>query len=604
MLLREDILAPIAGENPSGLDLRYDTKLLIYDKIREARRQDDGLAQGDWQSERKTANYPAVIKLAQDTLATTSKDLQLAAWLTEALLATEKFAGLCQGLTLCNALLTTFWDTVYPVIEDGDRELRAKPLSWMGSMLDVPLRSAPLVSEGYSWFAYEDSRKVGFEEQAKTDKEKKNRAKLIEEGKIAPEMFDKAFADTPKAFYLKAEKDLDKCLETLASLETFCDEKFEDDAPPFGKLKTALTEVRHTVHSLLNKKREKEPDPVEEVPVVVEAVQAEVATQEDGAVPPPSSSIPAMSMAEPGDLRQAVASIAAGAAFLRKREPLSPAPYLILRGLRWGELRTVTRLGDSTLLEAPPTELRQKVKRLALANRWGDLLDACEDAMALPCSRAWLDLQRFSVAACSALGTEYQPIATAIQSELRALLNDLPELLEATLLDDTPAANPETKAWLRHLQDPPSAGVGTAGEADSPAPAGRNGTPSWLTQSADAYVMAKEALSAGHEDKAFAIMRAEINRQRSGRGRFRRTMQLIELVVTSGKDAIAQPLLDDVTAMIENHKLDAWEEPEQVASDLLMLMRNSKKIQGSSSDKQKMFERICRLDPVQALSVG
>jgi type VI secretion system protein ImpA len=603
MLLREDILAPIAGENPSGIDLRYDTKLLIYDKIREARRQDDGLAQGDWQSERKTANYPLVIKLSQDTLATVSKDLQLAAWLTEGLLAMEHYAGLCQGLTLCNSLLASFWEAVYPVIEDGDRELRAKPLSWLGSMLDVPLRSAPLVSEGYSWFVYEDSRKVGFEDQAKTDKERKNRAKLIEEGKIAPEVFDKAFADTPKAFYLKAEKDLDKCLETLASLEKFCDEKFEDDAPAFGKLKTGLTDVRHTVHSLLNKKREKEPDPVEEVPVV-EAVQAEAATQDDGAVPAPSSSVSAILMAEPGDLRQAVASIAAGAAFLRKREPLSPAPYLILRGLRWGELRTVSRLGDSTLLEAPPTELRQKVKRLALANRWGDLLDACEDAMGLPCSRAWLDLQRFSVAACSALGAEYQPIATAIQSELRALLKDLPVLLEATLLDDTPAANPETKAWLRHLQDPPSVAVGMDGEGDSPAPASRNGTPSWLTQSADPYVMAKDALAAGHEDKAFAIMRGEIARQRSGRGRFRRTMQLIELVVSSGKDAIAQPLLDDVTAMIENHKLDAWEEPEQVATDLLTLMRNSKKIQGSAGDKQKMFERICRLDPVQALSVG
>jgi type VI secretion system protein ImpA len=602
MLLREDILAPIAGENPSGIDLRYDTKLLIYDKIREARRQDDGLAQGDWQSERKTANYPAVIKLAQDTLATTSKDLQLAAWLTEALLATEHFAGLGQGLTLCNDLLTNFWETVYPVIEDGDRELRAKPLSWMGSMLDVPLRSAPLVSEGYSWYTYKDSReKVGFEDSAKTDKDRKTRAKLIEDGKISPELFDKAFTDTPKAFYLKAEKDLDKCLGTLENLEKFCDEHFEDDAPPFGKLKTALTDVRHTVHSLLNKKREKEPDPVEEVPVV-ETVQAEAAAEEEAPAPASAAPLGAVLIAEPGDLRQAVSSIAAGAAFLRKREPLSPAPYLILRGLRWGELRTVARLSDSTLLEAPPTELRQKVKRLALANRWSDLLDACEDAMALPCSRAWLDLQRFSVAACSALGTEYQPIATAIQSELRALLNDLPELLEATLLDDTPAANPETKAWLRHLQDPPSATAN--GEADSPAPASRNGTPSWLTQSADAYVMAKEALAAGHEDKAFAIMRAEIGRQRSGRGRFRRTMQLIDLVVTSGKDAIAQPLLDDVTAMIENHKLDAWEDPEQVATDLLTLMRNSKKIQGSSSDKQKMFERICRLDPVQALSVG
>ena len=66
MPLREDILTPIPGENPSGIDLRHDTKLLIHDKIKEARRQDDDLAQGAWQSERKTANFPLVVKLAQD----------------------------------------------------------------------------------------------------------------------------------------------------------------------------------------------------------------------------------------------------------------------------------------------------------------------------------------------------------------------------------------------------------------------------------------------------------------------------------------------------------------------------------------------------------
>src|SRR5580704_13732927 len=101
MPLREDILAPIAGENPSGIDLRYDTKLLVYDKIKEARTQDDGLNQGEWQSERKTANFPFVVKLAQDSIATVSKDLQLAAWLTEALLHTEQYNGLCQGIGLC-----------------------------------------------------------------------------------------------------------------------------------------------------------------------------------------------------------------------------------------------------------------------------------------------------------------------------------------------------------------------------------------------------------------------------------------------------------------------------------------------------------------------
>ncbi len=98
---------------------------------------------------------------------------------------TEHYGGLCRGITLCHGLLTEFWETVYPVIEDGDRELRAKPLSWIGSMLDFPLRSAPLTSSGYSWFVYKDSRIVGYEDQAKTDKERQTRSDAIEAGKLA-----------------------------------------------------------------------------------------------------------------------------------------------------------------------------------------------------------------------------------------------------------------------------------------------------------------------------------------------------------------------------------------------------------------------------------
>ena len=603
MPLREDILAPIPGDNPSGIDLRYDNKLLVHDKIKEARRQDDDLAQGDWQSERKTANFPFVVKLAQDTLATVSKDLQVAAWLTEALLQTERFGGLRQGIGLCHNLMTTFWETVYPVIEDGDRELRARPLSWVGSMLDFPLRSAPIVNAGYSWFVYKDSRTVGYEDQIKTDKDRKARSVMIENGKIEPEAFDKAFNETPKAFYLQAEKDLDSCIEALAALDTYCDEVFEDDAPAFGKLKTGLTEVRHTIHLLLEKKREKEPDPVEPEPVeevASEGGQAGEGATATGAATGASGAF----FAEPADRRQAVQGIAAAAAYLRKKEPLSPAPYLLLRGLRWGELRTSSRLTDSTLLEAPSTDLRQQIKRLALNKKWSELLEAGEQALAQPGSRAWLDLQRLSVAACSALGAEYQPIATAIQSELRALLNDLPELLDATLLDDTPAANPETKAWLQGLGTPAPLPQSEEGETPEEVPAHSNGIPNWLASAADAYTLAKDALAAGQAEKAFAIMRAEIARQRSGRRRFRRTMQMVELAISAGQDGIAQPLLEDIATTIENHKLDAWEDPELVASDLLKLMRYSKKIQGSSSDKQKLFERICRLDPVQALNAG
>lgn len=602
MPIREDILAPIPGDNPSGIDLRYDTKLLIFDKIKEARRQDDDLAQGEWQTERKTANWPLVLRLAQDTIATTSKDLQLAAYLTEGLLQTEHFSGLRQGLDLTFRMLSEFWDTVYPLIEDGDRELRARPLIWIGSSLELPVRSAPIATAGYSHINYKDSRAVGYEDQVKNDKERKTRSAMLEHGKIAPEVFDKAFAETPKAFYAQAEKELDGCLETLGKMDAFCDEKLEDDSPGFAKLNTALTEVRQIVHQFLDKKREKEPDPIEEIPPE-DTPEASMSGDQGLEGITPGASAPLAS--ELTDRRQAVAAIVAAAAFLRKKEPLSPAPYLLLRGLRWGELRSAERLVDSPLLEAPPTELRQQIKRLALAKKWADLLEAGEQALALPGSRAWLDLQRLSVTACTALGDGHKSIATAISSELRALLNDLPELLDATLLDDTPAANPETKMWLESLGASAPILTPEGEEASVGQPqAHSNGAPRWLAPAMDSYALAKDALASGNEEKAFTLMRRALARERSGRSRFRRTMQMIELAVTAGKDEIAQPLLEDVAAAIENHKLDAWEDPEQMAVDLTQLMRYSKKIQGSSSEKQKLFERICRLDPVKALSVG
>jgi len=56
-------------------------------------------------------------------------------------------------------------------------------------------------------------------------------------------------------------------------------------------------------------------------------------------------------------------------------------------------------------------------------------------------------------------------------------------------------------------------------------------------------------------------------------------------------------------AEIENHKLDDWEDRELVAGALAFVMQSSKKIQGDAKARQTIFERICRLDAVQALSV-
>jgi len=91
MPLRDDILNPIPGANPSGESLRYAP---VYDKIKEARRQDDEGPMGDWQRERKVADWALVLKLGTEAVATKSKDLQLAVWLTEAS-CTKKASPVC-----------------------------------------------------------------------------------------------------------------------------------------------------------------------------------------------------------------------------------------------------------------------------------------------------------------------------------------------------------------------------------------------------------------------------------------------------------------------------------------------------------------------------
>jgi type VI secretion system protein ImpA len=503
------------------------------------------------------------------------------------------------------------------VIEDGDLEPRSDMLSWLADKLELRIKSSPLCRDGYGLFVYKDSRAILYEDQAKTKEQKAAREAALKDKKIPPEVFDQSFAETPKAFYIQLGQELEACLTAVSLLDETCRSKFADVAPSFGRLQSGLEEIRHTVHGFLQKKRETESDLVDEptrpapqsvvqaaaepAPVAVTAGASGSAAAAVAMAPVAFTepTVPLAQVAEPADRREAMAAIAAAAAFLRRREPFSPAPYLMLRGLRWGELRASR---DPAVLEAPPTDVRRRIKALALERNWSALLEAAENMMGTSYGRAWLDLQRFVVEACVELGAGYEAIAMAVRSELRALLRDLPQLAEATLTDDTPAANPQTQAWLRDILAEPAA---PAPAPDAPRlPVFENhAEPGWQRKLVDPQVLANDAMQQGQPQKAVEILHREIERQRSGRGRFQRKLQLAQICITAGKDAIAQPLLDELAGLVETHRLEEWEERETMAAALLFLMQSSKKIQGDAKLKQAMFERICRLDPVQALSV-
>ena len=603
MPVRDDLLNPIPGENPCGENLRY---AAVYDKIKEARREDDTAPQGDWQYERKTADYPLVVKLAGDAMATKSKDLQIAVWLTEALMKTESFSGLRAGLDLIHGLLVNFWDRLYPEIDEGDLELRAAPLDWLGSRMDATLRSLPITKTGINWYQFREARIVGREEEAGGDSEKlEARAAAIAEGKKTGEDWDKAFGASPKAYYVNLEATLDGILEILDTLSGVCSEKFADQAPSFGPMRTTLEEVRHTVHGLLQKKREAEPDETAAGPEAA----ADEAAEEAGSTPAEPSA-PAKPKARPSggplapdpvDKEDAYRRVVSVATFLRREDPYSTTPYLLLRGLRFGELRSAGSDLDANLLEAPPTEIRRSLKKAANDGEWQQVLDIAEAAMGLPCGRGWLDLQRYVSRAAYELG--YYQIQAVIRAEMNALLADYPGLRQATLLDDTPSANPDTQAWLDEIA-PAAPAAAEPAYAYTP-PVETTGAESQSTSGTpDANELALNAAREGRPQEAIEFLMRAAAAEKSGRGRFQRRLQLAQLCISMGYEHIAHPILEQITAEIDSRGLEGWESPTLVAQPFCLLYQCLTKAKADAEIKQKIYDRICRLDPLQALACG
>src|SRR3954452_14172015 len=92
----DDLLQPIAGENPAGEWLRYEG---TYDRIAEARREDDPkLSQGIYKTAHKRADWVTLSGVCIEALTTRTKDLQTAGWLIEAWLHRDGFAGVAKGL--------------------------------------------------------------------------------------------------------------------------------------------------------------------------------------------------------------------------------------------------------------------------------------------------------------------------------------------------------------------------------------------------------------------------------------------------------------------------------------------------------------------------
>lgn len=303
-----ELLAPIPGDQPAGSSIPFE----VRQQLEEGRKQDDP---EDWSAddpmrppEFKKADWLGIIRLAQETLTQTCKDLLVAARLTEALVKEHGFAGLRDGLRLLRGLVDQCWDRLHPPLEDGDFEIRASPFIWLedpirGARFPTTLRQVPLlVGKEFSYALHH------------CDQSLENKLRIPRDD------LEKAIRGASREQLSAVNEDVTECLTELENLRTSLNARLGPLAPGLGEVGKVLDSCRLFLQHALR-----------ECPETGAKTDNSSGDQR-------STSGPFESSAAVTSRAEAYRQLAQAAARLRELEPHSPIPYLVQRAVELGSL--------------------------------------------------------------------------------------------------------------------------------------------------------------------------------------------------------------------------------------------------------------------------
>ncbi|HEX8499161.1 MAG TPA: type VI secretion system protein TssA [Pyrinomonadaceae bacterium] len=378
------LLTPVSDDAPAGSYLRY----TLYPEIEAARRSDDRLPRGQWSlKEVKTADWAKVMRLTRDALATRSKDLQLGAWLAEALVKVRGFDGLREGLVIVRGLQEHFWDEMHPRIEDGELEGRVRIIEWLSRQLALAVKEVPLTrrlaGDNYNYFQWEESlRPAPVVEDDEDDEADEAKAAAREAARlwVDAEKWRQAKDGTPREFYEQSLATLAECSAELTALDGELDEKFTEthgdksvnNNPGLKKLEKSLQEVSELVERILGEKPMNARKPAKNKgqpppPAAGHDDPGRARTsppRPDQTVPPdaPRAEENGGGMRGDGVIRSradALERLREVAAFFHETEPQSPVSYLVERAVKWGSMPLEEWLADVIGEEPALKKLRE-----------------------------------------------------------------------------------------------------------------------------------------------------------------------------------------------------------------------------------------------------
>ncbi|MHB1559332.1 MAG: type VI secretion system protein TssA [Isosphaeraceae bacterium] len=339
------LLAPIAGDSPAGGSVPF----AVREKLEKLRKEIDPADFDEDDPMRpesaQKADWSGIIELAERTLAETSKDLLVAARLTEALVKEHGFAGLRDGLRLMRRMVAECWDRLNPAIEsEDDVEVRTGPFHWLdepdrGARFPMTLRQVPMLRGGkgpFSWFEWKESQSG--------------------KSKISPADIESALQEMPREACEAQFEDLKESLEELDALTAALRERAEQYAPALSGLRQAIGECYSLARQILERKGPA-PGQAGDSEGSDEAGDGEAEGGGGGGGGGGGSFVGRQVASRAQVYRQ----LAQAAALLQQIEPHSPIPYLIHRAVELGALpfpelmRALIR--DADVLESMNREL-------------------------------------------------------------------------------------------------------------------------------------------------------------------------------------------------------------------------------------------------------
>jgi type VI secretion system protein ImpA len=332
----ESLLSPIADAASCGSDPRLDpSPVSLYQSLKDARltaadaerHQERGF--GD-ESDAKNAeelarkSWSIIASQGQALIASTAKDLEVAAWLTEALLRQHRFGGLRDGLQLLAGLVERYWDDLFPLPDEDGLEARLTPIAGLSGFeadgrLIAPLKKMPL-TEGDAPIAFWHCESVAGGG----------------DGSNALAAFANGVQRSSPQFIRDLVDDGQACLAGLAQLETALEARAGGEAPSFSRLRDVVAGIVDIVRAYSGAILPDDPG-------VAAPAAAEIAAADGPDIPTTGG--------RPLDRQAAIRQLEELAIFFRRTEPHSPIAYALDNLVRRGRM-TFPELIEELIVDA------------------------------------------------------------------------------------------------------------------------------------------------------------------------------------------------------------------------------------------------------------